>query len=302
MPENNLRQAMVPVGATVIPQTRGTAPGLVCPVGDKVVYATPGVPHELYEMLERAVLPDLRRRSGEAAVIASRVLRTWGESESGLNERLAPLIERLDRSGTPTLAFLASGWEGLKIRLTAKAPTAAEAGELLAGAESEIRTELGVLVFGSDDDTMESVVLQLLRERGLSLGLAESVTGGLVAARLTAVPGASDVLRGSVVSYATEVKGAVLGVPPGPVVSVDAAVAMAEGARRVLGADVGLALTGVAGPTEQDGQPVGTLHVGLALGEAVETASLRLPGQREQMRQFSVISSLDLLRRRLLAL
>jgi nicotinamide-nucleotide amidase len=253
-------------------------------------------------MLERAVLPDLRRRSGEAAVIASRVLRTWGESESGLNERLAPLIERLDRSGTPTLAFLASGWEGLKIRLTAKAPTAAEAGELLAGAESEIRTELGVLVFGSDDDTMESVVLQLLRERGLSLGLAESVTGGLVAARLTAVPGASDVLRGSVVSYATEVKGAVLGVPPGPVVSVDAAVAMAEGARRVLGADVGLALTGVAGPTEQDGQPVGTLHVGLALGEAVETASLRLPGQREQMRQFSVISSLDLLRRRLLAL
>jgi nicotinamide-nucleotide amidase len=302
MPENNLRQAMVPVGATVIPQTRGTAPGLVCPVGDKVVYATPGVPHELYEMLERAVLPDLRRRSGEAAVIASRVLRTWGESESGLNERLAPLIERLDRSGTPTLAFLASGWEGLKIRLTAKAPTAAEAGELLAGAESEIRTELGVLVFGSDDDTMESVVLQLLRERELSLGLAESVTGGLVAARLTAVPGASDVLRGSVVSYATEVKGSVLGVPPGPVVSVDAAVAMAEGARRVLGADVGLALTGVAGPTEQDGQPVGTLHVGLALGEAVETASLRLPGQREQMRQFSVISSLDLLRRRLLAL
>ncbi len=157
-------------------------------------------------------------------------------------------------------------------------------------------------MFGTDDDTMESVVLQLLRERRLSLGLAESVTGGLVAARLTAVPGASDVLRGSVVSYATEVKATVLGVPPGPVVSVDAAVAMAEGARRVLGADVGLALTGVAGPTEQEGQPVGTLHVGLALGEAVETASLRLPGQREQMRQFSVISSLDLLRRRLLAL
>ena len=214
MPENNLRQAMVPTGATVIPQTRGTAPGLICPVGDKVVYATPGVPHELYEMLERAVLPDLRRRSGEAAVIASRVVRTWGESESGLNERLAPLIERLDRSGTPTLAFLASGWEGLKIRLTAKAPTAAEAGALLAGAESEIRAELGTLVFGADDDTMESVVLQLLRERQLSLGLAESVTGGLVAARLTAVPGASDVLRGSVVSYATEVKASVLGVPP----------------------------------------------------------------------------------------
>jgi nicotinamide-nucleotide amidase len=302
MPENNLRQAMVPVGATVIEQTRGTAPGLICPVGEKVVYATPGVPHELYDMLERAVLPDLRRRSGEVAVIASRVLRTWGESESGLNERLASLIERLDDSGNPTLAFLASGWEGLKVRLTAKAPTAAAAGALLGAVEEEIRAELGQLVFGADADTMESVVLDLLRERGLSLGLAESVTGGLVAARLTSVPGASDVLRGSIVSYATDVKRSVLGVPAGPVVSVDAAVAMAEGARRVLEADVGLSLTGVAGPAEQEGQPVGTLHVGLAMGESVESASLRLPGQREQMRQFSVISSLDLLRRRLLAL
>src|SRR6185295_120809 len=127
MAANNLRQAMVPVGATVIPQTRGTAPGLICDVTvdgvDKVIYAVPGVPHEMKEMVERAVLPDLRLRSGDTGVIVSRTLRTWGESESGLNERLDPLIARLDEAGNPTLAFLASGWEGLKVRLTAKSAT-----------------------------------------------------------------------------------------------------------------------------------------------------------------------------------
>jgi nicotinamide-nucleotide amidase len=300
MPDNNLRQAMVPVGATVIPQTRGTAPGLICPVGDKVVYAVPGVPHEMQEMLERAVLPDLRRRSGDTSVIASRVVRTWGESESGLDERLRDVIVRLDGLGNPTLAFLASGWEGIKVRLTAKAATTADAAAVLAGWEAEIVELLGPLVFGFDDDTIESVVLDLLRQRGLTLGLAESVTGGLVAARLTSVAGASDVVRGSVVSYASEVKFDVLGVPEGPVVTPEAAAAMAVGAQRVLGADVGLALTGVAGPAEQDGQPVGTLHIGLATADGVETASLRLPGTRDQMRQFSVISSLDFVRRRLL--
>lgn len=301
MPENNLRQAQVPDGADVIRQTRGTAPGLICPVGDKVMYLVPGVPHEMQDMLERAVLPDLRRRMGEVSTIASRTLRTWGESESGLNERLDDLIAELDREGNPTLAFLASGWEGLKVRLTAKGPDRVTVDALLARYEERIRAELGPIVFGFDADTMESVVLQLLRERGLSLGLAESVTGGLVGARITSVAGASDVFRGSIVSYASEVKFTLLGVPEGPVVNPETAAAMALGARKVLGADVGLGLTGVAGPAEQDGQPVGTLHVGLAIGDDVTTASLRLPGQRDQMRQMSVISSLDLLRKALLA-
>ena len=304
MADNNLRQAMVPTGAAVIPQTRGTAPGLICPVVvggvTKAVYAVPGVPHEMKDMVQRAVLPDLLARSGEAAVIRSRVLRTWGESESGLNERLDPVIARLDAEGNPTLAFLASGWEGIKVRLTAKAATADAADALLATWETEVRALVDDIVFGVDDDTMESVVLDLLRARGLSLGLAESVTGGLVAGRITSVPGASEVFRGSVVSYASEVKFDVLGVPEGPVVSEDAAAAMAVGARRVLGADVALALTGVAGPTEQDGMPVGTLCIGMAIGEQVTTRTLRMPGVRDQMRQMSVISALDLLRRALL--
>lgn len=303
MADNNLRQAMVPRGATIVPQTRGTAPGLICPIGpsgDKVVYAVPGVPHEMYDMMERAVLPDLRRRMGDVSVIASKVVRTWGESESGLNERLAPLIERLEAEGNPTLAFLASGWEGIKVRLTAKGTDVAQAQAIIDRWLPEVHRQVGEFVFGYDTDTMESVVLDLLDTRGWSLGLAESVTGGLVAGRITAVPGASRTFKGSIVSYASEVKFDVLSVPHGPVVSAEAAVAMADGARRVLGADVGLALTGVAGPSEQDDQPVGTLWVGLALPNQATTATLlRMPGTRDQMRQMSVISALDLLRRRI---
>jgi len=303
MPDNNLRQAMVPAGATVIAQTRGTAPGMICPVSidsrQKVLYAVPGVPHEMKDMLERAILPDLHGRSGEVAVIVSRTLRTWGESESGLGERLSGIINELDAVGNPTLAFLASGWEGLKVRLTAKAADTASAATLLAQWAQRVEEVVGDRVFGYDDDTMESVVLQRLREQELTLGLAESVTGGLVAARLTGIAGASDVLRGSIVSYASEVKFDLLGVTPGPVVNEDTAGQMALGARRVLGSSVGLALTGVAGPAEQDGMPVGTVCLGLAVGDQVHTTTTRLPGQREQVRQMSVITSLDFLRRRL---
>jgi len=260
------------------------------------------VPHEMKDMVQRAVLPDLLARGGEdAAVILSRTLRTWGESESGLNERLDPLIARLDEVGNPTLAFNASGWEGIKIRLTAKAATEAEALMLLGKWEAETRALVDDLIFGVDEETMESVVLQLLRERSWSLGLAESVTGGLVAGRITNVPGASDVFRGGIVSYASDVKFDVLGVPRGPVVSEAAAAAMAVGAQRLLNSHVALALTGVAGPDEQDGMPVGTLCLGIAIGAEVHTRTLRLPGARDQMRQMSVISAMDLLRRTLLA-
>lgn len=297
MPANNLKQAEVPVGAQVIAQTRGTAPGLICPVGTKVIYAVPGVPHEMRDMVERVIIPDLIARSGETAVIASRVLRTWGDSESGLNERLQPLINELDRSPNTTLAFLASGWEGIKVRLTAKAETKAAVDTLLNSWEQRVREVVGDIVFGVDGDNMESVVLAMLRKRGLTLALAESVTGGLVSGRLTQIAGASDVFRGAVVSYASDVKHDVLHVSPGPVVSEAAAAQMAQGAKELLGADVGLALTGVAGPDQQDGQPVGTLCVAVVLPDGqVHTKTFALPGQREQMRQMSVISSLDMLR------
>jgi nicotinamide-nucleotide amidase len=296
MPESNLLQADVPEGASVIEQRVGTAPGLICPVGDKVVYAVPGVPHEMQEMLERAVLPDLSLRAGVTAVILSRVLRTWGESESGVAERLQGRIDALETDGNPTLAFLASGIEGIKVRITARGDTAAAAQELLDAEAAAVRAVLGRIVFSSDDEPMEAVIGGLLLAQGRTLAVAESLTGGLVASRLVAVPGASEWFRGGVVSYATEVKHDVLGVPEGPVVSEAAAKAMADGVRRLLGADVGLATTGVAGPAEMEGQPPGTVWLGLAVGDDVSALHVRLPGDRDRVRQMACISLLDRLR------
>jgi nicotinamide-nucleotide amidase len=302
MAANNLRQAEVPAGASAIrdPQP-GTAPGLICPLGDRVIYAVPGVPHEMQEIVERAVLPDLRARSGERAVILSRVVRTWGESESGLAELLGPRIEQLDRTGRATLAFLASGIEGIKVRITAKAPDEATARDLLDEEEAELRSLLGPLVFGVDDESMEHAVAVQLAAKGLTLAVAESLTGGLVAARLVNVAGASGFFAGGVVAYDSAVKHDLLEVPDGPVVSEAAARAMADGVRRLLHADVGLSVTGVAGPAEQDGEPPGTVIFGLALGDEVEAQRVRLPGDRDRIRQFSCISVLNLLRLRLLA-
>ncbi|MEX2294636.1 MAG: competence/damage-inducible protein A [Acidimicrobiales bacterium] len=298
MPENNLRQADVPHGAAPIEQRTGTAPGLMCPVGDKVIYAVPGVPYEMREMLERAVLPDLERRAGIRQVFRSRTLRTWGESESRIAELLGPRIDALNASGNPTIAFLASGIEGIKVRLTARAGDVVAADELLAAEEVEVRGVLGDLVFSSADEPMEAVVGQMLAERGLTVAVAESLTGGLVAARMVAIPGASDWFRGGVVAYASDVKHSILEVPDGPVVSEAAAMAMADGVRRLLGADVGLSTTGVAGPTEQEGQPPGTVWLGLAIGDDVDAIQIRLPGDRDRIRQMAVISLLDRLRRR----
>ncbi len=300
MPDNNLRQADVPEGARVIDEMPGTAPGLVCPIADKVVYAVPGVPHEMREMLTGTVIPDLQKRAGLAAVIKSRVLRTWGQSESGLAEMLADRIEALDELGNPTLAFQASGIEGLKVRITAKAGSAEEAESIVAEEEARLRALLGDLVFGTDHETIESVVLDLLRNRGLSLGVAESLTGGLMGARFTSVPGSSEVFRGAIVAYASDIKYSLLGVPEGPVVSDDAARAMALGARRVLDADVALATTGVAGPAEQEGQPVGTVFLGLAMNGSSEAQRVQLPGDRQRIRQYAVISAVNMLRKRLL--
>ncbi|HEY2302880.1 MAG TPA: competence/damage-inducible protein A [Acidimicrobiales bacterium] len=301
MPDNNLRQADVPAGATAIPNPRGTAPGLMCPVGDRVIFATPGVPHEMRQMMERAVIPELKARAGTTATILSRTLRTWGMSESGLAEAVASRLDALEASGDATIAFLASGIEGIKVRVTAKGPDQASVEARLDAEEAQLRNLLGSIVFGVDDETIESAVGTLLVGAGLTLGVAESVTGGFVGARITAVPGASNWFRGSIVSYASDVKFDLLGVSRGPVVGEKAAIQMAEGAARVLGADVGLAVTGVAGPTEQDGEAVGTVWLGLSIEGTSEAVDLHFPGDREQIRQYATISVLDLLRRRLLA-
>ncbi|HEY5267452.1 MAG TPA: competence/damage-inducible protein A [Acidimicrobiales bacterium] len=306
MPDNNLLQADVPKGATIIPQTRGTAPGLICMVGQKVVYAVPGVPYEMSDMFERAILPDLleRQRSvGESAVIRSRVLRTWGASESALAEAVGERFDALEAGGRVTIAFLASGIEGIKVRITARGDNDEDAQALLGDEEKSVRAliadKLGDIIFGVDDESMEDVIAQRLSARGLTLAVAESLTGGLIASRLVNVAGASSWFRGGVVSYASQVKFDLLGVPVGPVVSAEAAVFMASGVRTLLGADVGLSVTGVAGPEEQDGQVAGTVFVGLSIGDSDESVALRLPGDRPRVRAYSAISALDALRRAL---
>jgi nicotinamide-nucleotide amidase len=301
MPANNLRQALVPRGATAIADPQpGTAPGLICPVGDKVVYAVPGVPYELNQIVTGAVLPDLARRAGTVSVIRSRTLRTWGDSESGLAERLAAHMAELDEAGpgAPTLAFLASGIEGLKVRITVKADDEDAAARLIEAEEKVVRDLIGDIVFGVDDETMEHALAARLVARGLTLAVAESLTGGLVASRLVNVAGASGWFRGGVVSYAPEVKFSVLGVPAGPVVSADTAAAMATGVRDLLGADVGLGVTGVAGPDALEGEPPGTVHLAAVVGDAEPvTTRVTLPGDRERVRQFACISLLDMARR-----
>ncbi|MDQ4134331.1 MAG: competence/damage-inducible protein A [Actinomycetota bacterium] len=298
MAASNLRQAERPQGAAFIPQRLGTAPGLICNHGDKVLYAVPGVPQEMTEMVDRAVIPDLQRRADDPAVIVSRVLRTWGVAESTLAEMVAPVVVN---QTNPTIAFLAGGIEGLKIRLTAKALNRDAAAGMLDEKEAELRAILGDLIFGVDAQSMERVVADLLVERELTLGVAESLTGGLVGARLAETEGASAWFRGSIVAYDSKIKYDLLDVPEGPVVCAEAAEAMARGACKALRADVGLGVTGVAGPTRQEDQPVGTVFMAVANGSEVKSEERHFPGERQHVRQYATISVLSMLRTMLLA-
>jgi nicotinamide-nucleotide amidase len=238
-------------------------------------------------------------------VIHSRVLRTAGMWESAVAEVLGGEVTRLESLGNPTLAFLAGGGQ-VRVRITAKAQSLEEARALVGPVEDRARELLGEAVYGVDDDTLDGVVHALLRARGETVAVAESLTGGLLGATLTDAPGASATFRGGVVAYATDLKAGALDVPSQLLadrgaVSPDVAAAMAAGVRRRLGATHGLAVTGVAGPDEQEGQPVGTLHVGLSTPTGGLVRSLRVPGDRARVRQFATVSALDLLRRTLSA-
>lgn len=305
VPAINLKQADVPLGAEPIEPEVGSAPGLICPVGDKVVYLLPGVPAEMKEMFDRVVLPGLLRRAGVTATIQSRFLRVWGEGESRVAEIVAPRLEALEGSST-TIAFLANITEGVRVRVTTRAEgedAEAKALKALDAEESELRALLGDSVGGVDDEGLEVSVAELLGRHHWRLAVAESLTTGLVSARLGSVPGASDWLVGAIVSYADEVKHDLLGVGAGPVVSERAAAEMASGVARALHAEVGLSLTGVAGPTEQEGQPVGTVFVGVHLpGRRAEVTKLSLlRGDRQMVRERAATAGLDRLRRLLLA-
>ena len=301
MPENNLKQADVPVGANAIAEMPGTAAGLICPMHEgKVIYLVPGVPTEMKQMLEGTVLQDLVSRSGEKSVISSRLLKTWGHSESGLAEDLAEEIERLNGDGEVTLAFQASGIEGVKVRITAKAVNKEQSDSLLDHEENVLRELIGDHIFAVDHQTMESVVLDQLKAQSLTFATAESITGGMIGGRLTEIPGSSDSYIGSIVAYDADVKRSLLNVPKDiSVVSQEAVEAMALGVCAVLGADVSVAVSGAAGPYPHEGQEPGTVWMATNVKGDVESFKVVFPFDRAQIRQFTVITVLNALRKRL---
>jgi nicotinamide-nucleotide amidase len=302
MPESNLVQADVPEGARYILPGRGTAPGLALEADGRRLYAVPGVPAEMREMMEGTILPEIREAAGPATLV-SRVLRVTGIPEARVGELLDDLFREAEN---PTLAYLASAGE-VRLRLSAKAETREDAEALIEPLEKEVRARLGDAVFGSDEEELESVVGRLLAERKLWLACAESLTGGGLAARITSVSNASGYFAGGAVAYAPDAKKAVLGVSSETIaehgtVSERCALEMARGARRVFGANIGISTTGVAGPDELEGKPPGTVWVALAADDADEARTFRAPGDREQVRRWAEQAALDLLRRYLLTL
>ena len=290
MSANNLRQADIPVGASPIAQMPGTAPGLVCPVGNKVIYAVPGVPREMREMMLGTVIPDLSRRSGQSSVIRSRTLRTWGLSESGIDEMLTERMAELDKTGNPTIAFNASGIEGIKVRVTAKCDDIETATRILDAEEAKIRAILTDAVFGIDDQSMELTVLNMLRERGLTVAAAEPYTGGILASRMTAIDTEMTTFRGATISHSVLASSAAGGT--GEVEAGNVAASIREAHK----ADVGLA---AIQPGAHDPQPPGTLYLGLAIGAARHGERIVLPGNRPMMREYAVINLLNFLRKTL---
>jgi nicotinamide-nucleotide amidase len=306
-PPNNLRMTDRPQGASALPNPAGTAPGLRMQIDRAIVYALPGVPREMQEIFTAWIRPELAELAGPGQVLLSRRLHTVGVWESQVSQALAELDASLAVVGNPTIAYLATEGQ-TRVRITAKAASVDVAREMIAAVEADIRTVLGDVIYGTDDDTLESVVHELLLGAGATVASAESLTGGLLGAALSATPGASATYRGGAVLYATSTKAAVIDVPPallaerGPV-DPDVAVAMADGARLKFDATYGLATTGVAGPTEQDGNPVGTVYIALVGPAAAQVVSkLQLAGRRERVRQGSVLTALDMLRRALAGL
>ena len=295
MPATNYKQAEHPAGATLIENRRGTAPGLDIDLDGKRIFALPGVPAEMGPMLSVHVIPELvALAGGEVGVLKSRVLRSYGRSESGVAEVLADLYEA---QTNPTMAFLASDGE-IKIRLTAKAATEAEADAMIAPMEEKVRRRLDS-IFGADDQTLEQLIFDALESNGWTLGTAESATGGMIAARLTAIPGASSYFRGSVIAYAAELKASLLGLSretiAAGVVTEDAALAMAQGGRSALGVDVVVAVTGSAGPDAQE-QAVGTMVVAVASPDKSQARTFKMPGDRERIRAYTTTAALHLVR------
>ena len=301
-----LKQAVVPEGAQVVPNPVGTAPGFISTRDGRTAIALPGVPTEMKAMAEQTVLPYLAARAAKeegAAVILSRTLRLAGIGESQAEAEIGDLIAS---QTNPTIAPYAKTYE-VHLRVTARAASREAAESLIAPVEARIRDRLGSYIYGADEEGLEAVIGGMLRSAGLTLAAAESCTGGLIGHRITNVPGSSDYFLAGLTTYSNDSKTRLLGVPAELIathgaVSPEVAVAMAEGVRRAVGADVGVSTTGIAGPGgATPTKPLGLVHIGLSDKAGNVSEELRLRGDRVMIKERAAQLALFLLYRGLKA-
>jgi nicotinamide-nucleotide amidase len=280
--------------AKALPNPRGTAPGWWVEKDRRIIVAMPGVPREMYRMWEQEAIPRLKPYTG--GLIFTRILRVSGLGESSVEERLDSFLH----GNNPTLATYAKS-DAIDVRITAKADTSEEAERLVAEMEVQVRQVLGRHVFGTDKDTLQSVVGDLLLSRNQSLAVMESLTGGLLSSTITDVPKSSQHFIGGVAAYSAKLKEQ-MGVPHQIIeqygtISEETARAMAHAIRERLGADYGLGVTGVAGPDQQEGKPVGTIHIAVEGPQGIVTAmGPGWRGNREDNKRYAVLAALNLLR------
>ena len=295
MPERNVKQATLIPSAQALPNPIGTAPGWWVEKDGRIIVAMPGVPREMYRMWQEQAIPRLRPSLG--GFIFTRILRVTGLGESSVEERLSALTH----SSNPTIATYAKD-DAIDVRITAKAGTQEEARQLVSEMELHARPLLGDHVFGTDKDTLASVVGALLQKRKQTLGVMESLTGGLLSSAITDVSGSSNYFAGGLVTYSSELKEQ-MGVPREILdaygaVSEEAAIAMAQAVRERLGTDFGLGITGVAGPDTQEGKPVGTVYFAVAGPEGgVSRSGAGMRANRSDNKRLAVLAALNLLRR-----
>jgi nicotinamide-nucleotide amidase len=301
MSENNAKQADFPEDAEVLANPIGTAPGFAIEEQGTLFFCMPGVPREMHKMMDEQVLPRIAQRAGGGQVVRARLLRTFGTGESMLDEQLKDVAA----SGDVSLGFRTSFPDNY-LRPLARAASAEEAEAKLDRVCEQIRERLGAIVYGEGDDTLPVVVGRLLRERGVTLAVAESCTGGLVAEQLTEVPGSSAYFLGGVVAYANEAKVRFLGVPEALLeehgaVSEPVVCAMAEGVRERFGADFGVATTGISGPDGgSEEKPVGLVHIALSRVEGTHAEHFVFPLDRHRHRRLTAQAALDWVRRAVL--
>lgn len=301
MPSSNIRQAMIPDGATLIPNKIGTAPGFFLEHNSREIICMPGVPQEMKRMFEDWVIPRLRNTMAARLVRLGRKMHVFGLPEALVGERVARMMTPESNPSVGTMVH-----DGIvTLRLTSEAKEEARAGALLVEAEAEIRGLLGEAVYGTDDDTLEGVVAALLKKHNKTVAVVESCTGGLIGNFLTDIPGMSDHLLEDVVTYTIESKSYLLEVPKELMrrtgaVNAETARMMAQAIRAKTGADIGLSVTGVAGPTSQHpDEPVGLVYVGLATSEGVEHQEFHFRGTRKWIKLLAAKYALNMVRLRL---